>query len=203
MLVLAPFFTILIFVSSQTGFSVHSHTSFPPCRFSLSGRARSAAFEIRPFTRKTTGDGRNDPAVLFWSVGSSLAVYPAQSCRTSTNWRSCCRRRLTHPIRRQPQEMMKQHGVLSRSAVVAGPATDLATCWTAISTGDRTLFYLEDWYESHPEARPIKVAYFGSYPLDQSKVKSAGYPADWSGSRARRRQDWIRPPMAHCPAGMP
>ena len=38
------------------------------------------------------------------------------------------------------------------------------------------LFYLEDWYESHPEARPIMVAYFGGYPLDRSKIKSAGLP---------------------------
>jgi hypothetical protein len=38
------------------------------------------------------------------------------------------------------------------------------------------LFYLEDWCESHSEARPIRVACFGGYPLDRSKIKSAGYP---------------------------
>jgi hypothetical protein len=38
------------------------------------------------------------------------------------------------------------------------------------------LFYLESWYDSHPEARPIRVAYVGTYPLDQSRVKSAGVP---------------------------
>ena len=38
------------------------------------------------------------------------------------------------------------------------------------------LFYLEDWYLAHPEARPMKVAYFGSYPLDKTKIESAGTP---------------------------
>jgi len=35
---------------------------------------------------------------------------------------------------------------------------------------------LENWYEAHPEARPIKVACFGSHPLEQTKVESVSYP---------------------------
>jgi hypothetical protein len=38
------------------------------------------------------------------------------------------------------------------------------------------LFYLEKWCESHPEAQPIRVAYFGGYPLTRSKIGFAGPP---------------------------
>ena len=38
------------------------------------------------------------------------------------------------------------------------------------------LFYLERWVRDHPNARPIRVAYWGTYPLELTDIESAGYP---------------------------
>jgi hypothetical protein len=39
------------------------------------------------------------------------------------------------------------------------------------------LFYLEDWCQTHPNARPLWVAYDGMYPLEKTKINSAGEPS--------------------------
>jgi hypothetical protein len=69
----------------------------------------------------------------------------------------------------------KDHSVLSQ-IISAGPRNGPRHLLDSNIDWGQDLFYLEDWCESHPEARPIKVAYFGGYPLDRSKIKSAGYP---------------------------
>lgn len=38
------------------------------------------------------------------------------------------------------------------------------------------LFTLQTWYEHHPEARPICIAYDGMYPLEKTSIESAGTP---------------------------
>ena len=75
-------------------------------------------------------------------------------------------------------EVMENHGILStiKSAICAGPLNGPRHLLDSNIDWGQDLFYLEDWCESHPEARPIKVAYFGGYPLDRSKVESAGFP---------------------------
>jgi hypothetical protein len=69
-------------------------------------------------------------------------------------------------------------GILSRieCALTAGPRSGPRHLLESNIDWGQDLFYLEDWYKSHPEARPIKVAYFGEYPLDCSRIKSAGSP---------------------------
>ena len=53
MIVLAPFFTILVFVSSQTGFSVHSRYVIPACRFLFVWTSKvGRVFKMRPFTKR-------------------------------------------------------------------------------------------------------------------------------------------------------
>ncbi|MDR2642786.1 MAG: hypothetical protein LBC74_08320, partial [Planctomycetaceae bacterium] len=39
------------------------------------------------------------------------------------------------------------------------------------------LFYLERWCASHPEVTEIKVAYWGSYPLELTKLPSKEMPS--------------------------
>ncbi|MDR1922885.1 MAG: hypothetical protein LBQ66_00810, partial [Planctomycetaceae bacterium] len=34
------------------------------------------------------------------------------------------------------------------------------------------LFYLEKWYQKHPEAKGIKIAYWGSYPIKLTTLPS-------------------------------
>ena len=103
MVVLAPFFTILIFVSSQTGFSVHSRYVIPALPFlfvwiSKVGRAlepkkgtvpicvqhsmgHSGKWGLSPFSAWIRSRRQPVLAVLVifaltWSVASSLSIYP-------------------------------------------------------------------------------------------------------------------------------
>ncbi|MDR1493763.1 MAG: hypothetical protein LBT05_13730, partial [Planctomycetaceae bacterium] len=39
------------------------------------------------------------------------------------------------------------------------------------------LFYLERWYQKHPEAKEMKVAYWGSYPLELTKLPAKEMPS--------------------------
>ena len=77
MIVLLPFFVILTFVSSQTGFSVHSRyviSAMPLLFVWISKVAR--VFERRSFTWKRLTMAAMTAFALIWSVVSSLAIFP-------------------------------------------------------------------------------------------------------------------------------
>ena len=77
MVVLAPFLVILVFASSQTGFSVHSRYVIPALPFLFVWTSKVArVIEIRPFTQRRLALTAIVVLSLAWSVGSSLAVYP-------------------------------------------------------------------------------------------------------------------------------
>ncbi len=173
MVVLAPFFVILIFVSSQTGFSVHSRYILPALPFLFVWTSKvGRVFEMRPFTRKRLAMALAVALALTWSVGSSLAVYPH-----SLSYFNELATVLPTPADASyptPVETSNE-SILSR-IISAGPRNGPRHLLDSNIDWGHDLFYLEDWCESHPEARPIKVAYFGGYPLEQSKIKSAGAP---------------------------
>ena len=77
MVVLAPGLVILIFVSSQTGFSVHSRYIIPALPFFFIWISKVArVFEMRPLTQKRKALAAMVVVALTWSVGSSLWAYP-------------------------------------------------------------------------------------------------------------------------------
>jgi hypothetical protein len=173
MMVLVPGLVLLMFVSSQTGFSVHSRYVIPALPFLFVWMSKVAKiFEMRPFTGRRLAMVVTVVAAVFWSVSSSLSVYPhclsyfnelAAVLPTTVN--------VTHPTPRDKS----QESILSR-ILTAGPRNGPRHLLDSNIDWGQDLFYLESWYESHLEARPIRVAYFGGYPLDQSKIRSAGYP---------------------------
>ena len=74
--VLLPMAAILILVSSQTGFSVHSRYAIPALPFLFVWTSKVAqVLEMRPL-RKRLAMTATVLLALTWSVGSSLAVYP-------------------------------------------------------------------------------------------------------------------------------
>jgi hypothetical protein len=75
-------------------------------------------------------------------------------------------------------ESDKRRGLWSavKDALAAGPRNGPRHLLDSNIDWGQDLFYLEDWYLSHPEARPMKVAYFGCYPLEKTKIESAGLP---------------------------
>ena len=77
MVVLVPGLAILIFVSSQTGFSVHSRYVIPALPFFFIWISKVArVFEKKPFTKKRWIMAIAVALALMWSVTSSLLVYP-------------------------------------------------------------------------------------------------------------------------------
>ena len=161
MLVCVPFVAILILVSSQTGFAVHSRYVLPALPFVFVWTSKiGKVFEMHSFTRKQLGMVVIVVLALSWSVGSSLAVYP----HSLSYFNELAVILATPADRSYPTLMGKPHQNGPRHLL------DSNVDW------GQDLFYLEEWYESHPEARPIKVAYSGGYPLDRSSVKSVSSP---------------------------
>ncbi|MGO8744659.1 MAG: hypothetical protein ACLQNE_01595 [Thermoguttaceae bacterium] len=109
----------------------------------------------------------NAPFVVPPLGGSSPGFRLKPVLRTSAN-----------PSRARYSRADTDHGILSRiqCLLTAGPRNGPRHLLDSSIDWGQDLFYLEDWLESHPEARPIKVAYFGGYPLDRSNVKSSGSP---------------------------
>lgn len=70
------------------------------------------------------------------------------------------------------------HGLLSsiKGLLSAGPCSGPRHLQGSSVDWGQDLFYLEEWYESHSEARPIRVAYFGNYPMDRSTIGTVGLP---------------------------
>ena len=178
MLVLVPFAGILLFVSSQTGFSVHSRYILPALPFLFVWASKvGRVFEMRPFSRKRLAMATMVGLALIWSVTSSLSIYP-HSLSYFNELAAILPTPADASYPRPIGNDSANQGVLSRikCAISAGSRNGPRHLLDSNIDWGQDLFYLEDWYESHPKARPIKVAYFGGYPLDHSKVESAGSP---------------------------
>jgi hypothetical protein len=77
MVVLAPGLAILVFVSSQTGFSVHSRYVIPALPFFFIWVSKvGRVFETRPFASKRLALAVGVAMALTWSVASALWAYP-------------------------------------------------------------------------------------------------------------------------------
>ena len=173
MVMLLPTFVLLVFVSSQTGFSVHSRYILPVLPFLFVWTSKIVrVFEMRPFNRRRLALATSIVLALAWSVISSLSIYPH-----SLAYFNELAALLPTPADASPRASLGKYdeGIVS-SIFSAGPRNGPRHLLDSNIDWGQDLFFLEDWYESHPDARPIRVAYYGSYPLDQSKIRSAGLP---------------------------
>ncbi len=185
MIVLVPGLVILIFVSSQTGFSVHSRYIILALPFLFIWTSKVGQFFSRstgPWTKRRLVFATTVSLSLIWSVGSSLAIYP-HSLSYFNELAAILPTPYDETYPKPPQFSHKSNNVLSSwfsagifEKLTIGPRNGPRHLLDSNIDWGQDLFYLEDWCESHPEARPIKVAYFGSYPLDHTKIESAGSP---------------------------
>lgn len=77
MIVLAPALLLLVCVSSQTGFSIHSRYLMPVMPFVFIWTSKIArVFQMRQCTPRRRALATVTAAALTWSVGSSLWIYP-------------------------------------------------------------------------------------------------------------------------------
>ena len=178
MIVLLPFVTLMIFVSSQTGFSLHCRYILPALPFLYVWISKAArVFDARPFTRKRMVVAAMAVLALAWSVSSSLAIYPH-----SLSYFNELAVLLPTPADASCAEAAEESDAFS-AIISAGPRNGPRHLLGSNIDCGQDLFCLEDWCESHPDVGAIKVAYSGGYPLDESKIKSAGPPPIYAEGR--------------------
>ena len=175
--ILLPGIVLLFFVSSQTGFSVHSRYIIPALPFFFIWIAKAGkSFQLKRQVIATLAS-----ILLIWSIISSLSIYP----HSISYFNELAAIIPTPEDKNYPKP----------SPEISETLWQKKTFWSKtqhiLSVGSRNgarhlldsnidwgqdLFYLEKWYQKHPEAKNIKVAYWGSYPLNLTKIPSNEMP---------------------------
>jgi hypothetical protein len=122
---LCPAVVIVVFVSSQTGFSEHMRYVLPAFPFVFIWTGRIGPCLGRDH-RVLTGIAT---AAFLWSIGSSLAVYP--------------------------------HSLSYFNELVGGPTGGPDHLLQSNVDWGQDLLFLKCWLDEHPEAKPLRLAYFG------------------------------------------
>ena len=140
MVILLPGVVLLAFVSSQSGFSVHSRYVIPalPFFFIWMSKIGKAISWKRPLFSTTAA------LLLLWSVGSSLSFYP--------------------------------HNISYFNELVGKPKNYPKHLLDSNIDWGQDLFYLERWSRENPDVSEMKVAIWGSYPLEATTIPSSGMP---------------------------
>lgn len=172
MLTGGPFVAVLVLVSSQTGLSAHPRYILPALPFLFVWASKvGLAFELHPVTPKRLLMARTVMLALTWTVGSS-GIYPH-----SLSYINELATVLPTPADKLYPTPVGEisDGFLSAN-IHAGPYFGPRHLLGSNIDWGQDLFYLERWCESHADARPIRIAYFGAYRLDRSNVGSSGSP---------------------------
>jgi hypothetical protein len=186
MVLLLPLVTLFAFVCSQTGFSVHSRYIIPSLPFLFIWISRVAkaftAEHYSKFPRSTLAMRCLTAVFLGWMIMSSVAVYPhslSYFSELAALLPTPCDDDYPMPPESTSRPSARgREGLLTRlrSALTVGPRYGPRHLLDSNIDWGQDLYYLERWYDRHPEARPLRVAYCGSYPLKFSKLTLAGAP---------------------------
>jgi hypothetical protein len=144
---LIPFLFILVLISSQNGFSIHSRYLLPLLPFLLIGVSRiGVIFESNENKKRFSYPqilSKGFVTILtYWMIVSVMLVFP--HCMSYFN------------------EFVG--GASHGSKYLLGSDLD----W------GQDVYYLEQWQKNHPEVRPLKIALFGTIPLENTKIKYDG-----------------------------
>ena len=163
MVVLIPGLVILVFVSSQTGFSVHSRYVIPALPFFFIWISKVArVFEMKKGTVPICAQhppgrsGKWGPSpfsramkamvvvALTWSVGSSLWAYP--------------------------------HSMSYFNELAGGPKGGGEHLMNSNIDHGQDLLYLKNWLDKHPEVTLDGLAFHGSYPATLAGIPETPHP---------------------------
>lgn len=178
MVILLPGVVLLAFVSSQTGFSVHSRYIIPALPFffvwmSKVGRAFSP--EMKAAAPKSSRGVRWLTVIfLAWSVGSSLWVYP----HSIAYFNELAAILPTPEDKNYPQAKEQPTTTWQKACRLldAGPLNGPRHLLDSNIDWGQDLFGLERWCKNHPEVDEIKTATSGSYPIELTTIPSTGSP---------------------------
>jgi len=171
MVILLPGVVLLIFVSSQTGFSVHSRYIIPALPFFLIWMSKVG----KAFTLKRPIVATLATILITWSIASSLWVYP----HSISYFNELATVLPTPEGKNYPKaiESPKTFWQKTKYVLNAGPRNGPRHLLDSNIDWGQDLFNLERWCKAHPEADEMKVAYWGSYPLELTTISSKGMPS--------------------------
>ena len=158
--ILLPGIALLVFVSSQTGFSVHSRYVIPalPFFFIWISKVGKAISWTRPMFSTIV------MILLTWSVGSSLWVYPHSISYFNG---------LATVL---PTPKDTNYPKLSTRWLDAGPLNGPRHLLDSNIDWGQDLFYLERWCQENLDVMDMRVACWNSYPLEATAIPSTGKP---------------------------
>jgi hypothetical protein len=170
MIILLPGIVLLVFVSSQTGFSVHSRYVIPalPFFFIWIGKVGKAISRKRPIFSTLA------ITLLLWSIGSSLWVYP----HSISYFNELAAILPTSKDTEYPKPIPSSKSITNSISDIldAGPLNGARHLLDSNIDWGQDLFYLERWCRNNPEVKNIKTALWGSYPLEATSIPSVDRP---------------------------
>lgn len=193
MVVFVPGLVILIFVSSQTGFSVHSRYVIPALPFLFVWTSKvGQVFEMRPFTKKRMVMATMVIAASIWSLGSSLAIYPH-----SLSYFNELAAVLSTPGT-PPRSGLENRGIWAqiKNAMLAGPRNGPRHLLDSNIDWGQDLFFLKDWLDTHPETALDGLAYYNSYSATLVGIREIPYPPtepETTRYDSHQPQGWVAP----------
>jgi hypothetical protein len=166
MVMLLPGIVLLTFVSSQTGFSVHSRYIIPtlPFFFIWMSKVGKVFSQRKRFLQVLVS------ILFFWSVVSSLWVYP----HSISYFNELAAILPTPKELLAPQEPKGTPFIIS--LLNSGSRNGGRHLLDSNIDWGQDLFYLEKWSLQHPEVTKINTAVYGSYPLEQTKIPTKSMP---------------------------
>jgi len=181
MVVLLPLVTLLVFVSSQTGFSVHSRYIIPALPFlfiwiSKVGKAFTAE-HYKQLPRSTLGVRFLAVFFLGWMIVSSMAVYP----HSLSYFNELAAVLPTPADTSYPQPVrqgVENRGILSQInyPLSIGARNGPRHLLDSNIDWGQDLFHLKRWLDAHPEVKLDGLAYLCSYPAAQAGIPEMPWP---------------------------
>lgn len=133
-----PFLSIFVLVSSQTGFSIHPRYIIPALPFAYIWISKLG----RSFLLKQKLVSVTTACCLIWLIAGSIWYYPhSMSCFNET----------IGGAKNAPKHLLGSN----------------------IDWG-QNLYFLKNWYEKHPDARPLFVSYSGAESLERLGMDETG-----------------------------
>jgi hypothetical protein len=174
MVIFLPAVVLFIFVSSQTGFSIHSRYIIPVLPFLFLWISKlGKLFLLRRYYLSII------VTILFlWSILSCLSIYPY--CISYFNELSAVIP--TSSKSRCPQELPDSSFIVT--IINAGSRNGGRHLHDSNIDWGQDLFYLEKWIKKHPEIKEIHVAFYASYPIELTTIpvsKKSFHDNDFSG----------------------
>ncbi|MDR2707054.1 MAG: glycosyltransferase family 39 protein [Planctomycetaceae bacterium] len=148
MVLIIPFFVILILISSQTGFSVHSRYLLPLLPFLFVWTSQSAlVFEEKiTITKKFSWQLLLPRGIVFcfiiWGIISSLSSFP--------------------------------HLMSYFNEIAGGSRNGSKYLLGSDVDWGQDVYYLKQWQRKHSECRPLKITLSGTLPLEKTGIKYDG-----------------------------